>query len=275
MSAHNTDDDVTTWLAILRASGRSPNTLKQYGYVMAPLVEHLGRPLREMTRAEAAAWVEQARFRWSAGGVYTRLKVWRSFFGWLVNEEIIDRSPFKGLSVKEPQAVQPTCTDEQLDAMLDGASRQERAILLTLADTGMRKGECAALEFADVSITAGTINVRISKTRPRVVPMSDRLVVTMSRWLRERGTKDGPLWVSSRESQDAYSWVRTVLDRRSGNTVTAHQLRRRFCVNWLLKGGSESSLVRLLGWADATMVSTYVRAAADEISASEYRRLVG
>jgi hypothetical protein len=42
-----------------------------------------------------------------------------------------------------------------------------------------------------------------------------------------------------------------------------------------LRGGSEASLVRIMGWSDAKMVRTYVRAAADEISMTEYKRLVG
>jgi len=97
----------------------------------------------------------------------------------------------------------------------------------------------------------------------------------MSRWLRRRGVGPGSLWKPRRESQDAYSHVRSTLHRRSRGEVSAHMLRRRFCIRWLLAGGSEVSLQRLLGWSDNTMVRTYSRAAADEISHDEYKRLLG
>jgi site-specific recombinase XerD len=176
------DDDAETWLAILRASGRSPATLKQYRYVIRPLAEWLApRRLVEMTRLDAARWMEQANAAWTPGGMYTRLKVWRAFCNWAVAEGLIERSPFVGLSIREPEEVQRTCTDAQLDAMLDGADRQQRAVILCLADTGMRKAECAGLAFGDVCVRSGTIHIRHSKTRPRVVPMSDILVLAMSR----------------------------------------------------------------------------------------------
>lgn len=269
------DTDADTWLAILRASGRSPRTLTLYGHIIRPLAEWFERPLAEMTRADAALWVSYARERWTDGGVVTRLKCIRALFNWMVEEGIIPATPWRGLNVRVEEKPMPTATDAQVEAMLAGADAQERALLLVLCDTGMRKMEASALELSDISLTAGTIHIRVSKSRPRVVPMSDRLCIAMSRWLRRRGTRPGCLWVPKRQSQDAYSFVRTVLDNRSKGTVTAHQLRRRFACQWLLAGGSEASLVRVMGWADATQVRTYVRAAQDEIALSEYRKIVG
>jgi len=269
------DPDADTWLAILRATGRRDSTLTLYANVVRPLREWTDKPLAEVTKADAATWIAYARERWTDGGVVTRLKAIRSLYSWMVEEEVIERSPWKGLTVRVEDKPMPTCTEAQLEAMLAGADAQERALLLCLADTGMRKSECAALELSDVSLTAGTINIRFSKSKPRVVPCSDRLVVALSRWLRRRGVGPGSLWVPRRESQDAYSHVRSTLNRRSHGTVTAHMLRRRFCIRWLLAGGSEVSLQRLLGWSDNTMVRTYSRAAADEISHDEYKRLLG
>jgi integrase/recombinase XerC len=266
------DEDALTWLIIWRASGKSPQTINLYAIVIAQLIEHFGKPLRDVTKLDAIGWLEMAQTRWQPGGVVSRLKAIRCFYNWLLTEEVIARTPWKGLAVKAPNDPQPTCSDEQLAAMLDGASRQETAVILLLAETGMRKGEAAALSFGDVSIADGMIHIRVSKSRPRVVPMSDRLVIAMQRWLRERGTAPGPLWVPRRVSQDAYSFIRTVLDNRSGGTISSHSLRRRFCVNWLLAGRSEASLARLMGWADTTMVAVYTRSAADQIAVMEYRR---
>lgn len=267
-----TDEDAKTWLVVWKATGKSPATLALYATVVRQLTDFFGKPLASVTKLDAIAWLEDAKSRWQPGGVASRLKAIKAFWNWMIQEEVITRSPWKGLNMKVPNDPQTTATDDQVAAMLDGATRQEKALILTLADTGMRKDECANLELRDINIHGGTIDIRISKSRPRTVPMSDELVIAMQRWLRERGSGAGLLWQPKREAADCYSMIRTVLASRSGGAVTPHSLRRRFCIAWLLAGRSEASLARLMGWADTTMVAVYVKAAADEIAHREFRR---
>ena len=268
------DSEATTWLAVLRASGRSPNTLTSYSATLRQFEEILGSTregtLATVTKAEAIAAVEQMRFRWTPGGVSLRLRVLRTFYNWLVNEEVIPRSPFRGISVKVPDEPQKTASDEDVERMLAGASKRDTAIVLLLADTGARKGEVAALEPRDIDLDSGSVHFRVSKSRPRFVPLSDRAVVALARWLRQRGTAPGSLW----KSQDPYSLITAVIKRRSHGTLTAHTLRRRFASNWLKQGLSETSLMRICGWSSLQMIATYSRAAADEISEAEYRRFI-
>jgi integrase len=300
------DSDAVTWLAVLRASGRSPHTLTSYSASLRQFEEILagrgaahgacrnggladggrppgplspkereilgcgGRTLASVTKADAIAAVETMRFRWTPGGVSLRLRVLRAFYNWLVAEEVIPRSPFKGISVKVPDEPQRTASDEDVARMLAGANKRDTAIITLLCDTGARKGEVAALEPRDVDLDSGSIHFRTSKSRPRFVPLSDRAVVALARWLRQRGTAPGSLWASS----DPYALVGAVVKRRSNGTLTAHTLRRRFASNWLKQGLSETSLMRICGWSSLAMIATYSRAAADEISEAEYRRFV-
>jgi integrase len=67
--------------------------------------------------------------------------------------------------------------------------------------------------------------------------------------------------------------IRRVARRYSKGTISPHDVRRFFATEWLRRGGSESSLVRLCGWRDDSMLRTYVRAHADVLALAEYRRL--
>lgn len=269
-----TDRDAQMWLIELSANGRSKATLDLYRTAVNQLSAIVAKPLKDVDRHDAHAFMEAARERWTEGGIRTRLKAIKSFYGWLIEEDEIAKSPFAKISVRQPNDVQPTATDAQVKAMLKGATRQETAIVLMFAETGMRKDECSNLELADIDLAGKFVHIRISKSKPRILVMSNALALAVGRWVRQRGDTAGPLWITPREAADQYSWMRVVLANRSGNTVTSHALRRRFAINWLLAGNGENSLKHSMGWTDTKMVATYVRAAEEQIAHREARQLL-
>lgn len=261
---------VDEYLATLRAMGRRPATLAHYEYVLNHLTSWRGQDITDLTRLEARSYLRTLTDTYAPGGVASRLKALRSFYSWCVREELATENPFRGLTVKVPDEAQPTATEEQIDAMLQSAKRNKRdlALLTVLADTGCRKGEIAAVEFRDLDLTTGTITFRESKTKPRTVPLTDRAVIALARYLRGRGTSSGSLWSVG----DPYSLVKAAVKRHS--TLTPHTLRRAFAVRWLANGGSETSLMRICGWSSITMIQTYVKASQDSIAHDEFRRMM-
>jgi integrase len=257
----------------MRAAGRRDNTLKQYRVVLGQWSQHLGRSVIDATRTDAYAYLEHLQGTGAKpGGIASRLRVLKAFYGWCVREEIIAKNIFTAITVKVPEEVRPTPDEAALDAMLASAkgNRRDTAILLTLIDTGARKSEVANLDFTDIDLGSGTVTFRVSKTRARTVPMSDRLIVAMTRWGRYRGTGRGNLW-GPRATE---SLVRQVVETHSRGVYTPHALRRAFAVRWLAKGGSESGLMRICGWSSSEMIRVYVRAQADQLAHDEFRRLV-
>ncbi len=265
------------YLAHARAVGRRPATIESYEYALRQLKEwrQTDDDLATVTRIEARAFVRYLTERYAASGVESRLKRYRAFYRWCVAEDICEANPFEGLSVRVPDEPKLTATDEQVASMLERAKRSRRprrdvALLTVLADTGCRKGELAALGVEHVDLNSGTITFPTSKSRPRTVPLSDRAVRALGRYLRQRGTRSGPLWCV----EDQYSLVKCVVKRHSRGELTPHALRRRFAVTWLLQGGSETSLMRIAGWSSRDMIALYSKASADVIAAEEFRRLM-
>ncbi len=113
------------------------------------------------------------------------------------------------------------------------------------------------------------VTFRVSKTVARTVPLTDRCIVALGKWLRQRGDGGGSLWGVA----DPYSLVRAVLDRYSD--FTPHSLRRAAAVRALRAGISVPSIERLFGWrAGSAMLQTYVAAHADSIAHEEFARLM-
>lgn len=278
----NSDFDAADmWLAALAASGRSPRTLAIYGYAVRQLRawRTAETPIETMTRIEAMAFVRHLTDTFQPVGVRTRIKALRAMYNWLVAEGEAPANPFARVTITVPDEAQPILSDELLDTILASAKRSRRdlAIITILADTGCRKGEIAAVRYEDVDLGSGTIRFPVSKTRARTVPLTDRAVTAVAKWLRYRpvaqakGVRSASLW----DVEDPYDLIKHVVARHSGGKATPHQFRRRFAVQWMLKGGSETGLMRVAGWRSRTMIQTYTAASADVLADAEFRRLLG
>jgi integrase len=183
------DSDIDLWLCALRAAGRSPVTVAGHWHTWGHFLDWLDRPATDCTRRDALAYVERLRQTNKPWSVAHHVRGLRAGYSWLIQEELLTgANPFANLRLSVPQTVQSTPTVEEVDAML-AAARQDRracAILTVLADTGCRRGELAAITRDDVDVTSGVLRLPVSKTRARVVPLNDRAVVALGRWMRHR-----------------------------------------------------------------------------------------
>ena len=280
LNQENTQDATAAlWLASLRSMGRSPKTIEIYSYATRQLHEWRASRddgLETLTRLEALAFTNHLLERFEPGGVRTRIKALRAFYGFVIAEELATVNPFGRVQVTVPDEDQPVVSEEQIEAMLASAAKsrnrlRDTALIVLLVDTGARKGEIAGVLLEDVDLSSGTVRFRESKTKPRTVPLTDRAVVALRRWLRRRGTGAGSLW----SVKDTYGLIKSVCLRHSGGKVTPHQARRAFAIRWLERGGSESGLMRVAGWSSSEMVRLYTRSAASRLAGDEMRRLMG
>ena len=264
------------WLSSAVAAGRSPATIKTYEQALRSLREW--RTMREhgletLTKLEARAWVRWMLDQYTPGGVAFRLRSIKPFYSWLVAEQEIEVSPFKGIHVAVPERIQTTADELEIEAMLVRAKGKPRdlALLTVLADTGCRKGEIAALEWQHIDIHNRLITFPVSKTRPRIVPMTERCYAALVRWGRRRGVGPGSLWNVTMP----YALVERLVRYYSRGKLGPHAMRRAFAIRYIAAGGSESAAMRLLGWRGSEMVRVYIAARSDELAHSEFRRLLG
>ncbi|MBB6414362.1 integrase [Mesorhizobium sangaii] len=61
-----------------------------------------------------------------------------------------------------------------------------RRLVLVLYCTGLRLGEAVRLKMADIDLEHGTLTIRDSKRRTRIVPMRDDLVGELRRYIDDR-----------------------------------------------------------------------------------------
>jgi integrase len=128
------------------------------------------------------------RSEWTVRGVLVSI---RRLFNWLVEMDLIDKSPFarfrrrgKVLTRRKPMR------DEDFQALLRFSSPAWRRLLIFLKLTGCRPGEAAKMRWADVQFDKACVILFEHKTasstgKPRTIPLVPT-VARMLAWMKAR-----------------------------------------------------------------------------------------
>lgn len=154
--------------------------------------------------------------------------------------------------------------------MCRGRNRQrDRAILLTLLDTGLRAAELCALDIADVNLSTGEALVKHGKGgKRRTVIISAKTRRELVRYLRGRDGA-GPLFVGETGDRLKYSGLRQIVRRLSLAAglpeVPLHAFRRAFAINALRAGMNLITLQRLMGHSSLATTAKYLAFVTDDL----------
>jgi integrase/recombinase XerC len=287
------------WELTIQADGYSPKTLRTYQAGLASLTTWIAATHPELTPAEldrqhVRGWIAHVRERRGPTTTATYFAGVRHFCRWLLAEgeattDATDRVKYPAVS--EPAT--PVLSPEDLRRLLGGCATRtftgcrDAAIILVLADGGLRLAELVGLRLHDLDLHARIVYVAGKGTarrgpRHRAVPFGIKTAQTLNRYLRERGRhpyRDAPpLWLGTGGrvtlSEDA---VRLMLRRRgerAGITgLHPHTLRHTWAHSFRAAGGSEGDLMTLGGWRNRAMLDRYGASAAAGRAAESYRKL--
>ena len=132
-----------------------------------------------LTRPLVTAWVaDQLTAGASPASAATYLAGVRQFSKWLAREGELPTDPLLGMaSPKSDVPVTPVLSEDDLKRLIKACQgprlkdRRDEAIIRLMANTGMRIGECCALDVADVDVVNLTATIRRGKGgRGRIVP---------------------------------------------------------------------------------------------------------
>jgi site-specific recombinase XerD len=276
----------------LEAEGKSPKTIENYSRAVIQFHAWLSKifytDVTDVTADHVRAWLVSLHGKVSPSTEYRNYSGCRQFFQWCTHEGELEVSPM--VNVRPPKVPEPRTemlTREQMKALLadaagkDFVSRRDTAIIMLLADTGMRRAELSALTLDDLDLRARVAYVVGKGRRPRTVPYGARTAQALDRYLRARRTSpraDSPrLWLAEKgRGVLGHDGIRQMLERRGkaiGVRVHAHQFRHGFADSWLKAGGSPNDLMELAGWKSPQMVNRYAAANRAQRAREAYRRL--
>jgi integrase/recombinase XerD len=142
---------------------------------------------------------------------------------------------------------------------------RDKAIIMTFADSGLRRGEVIALNWGDVDISSGLIRVnrgKGGKARSVVVGAKTRRALLAYRRTLVHRDDHHPLFQTTTGGRFAPEGLRTALLRigeRAGIHLSPHALRRTFTILSLRAGMDLLHLQAMLGHESLEMVRHYAQ----------------
>lgn len=209
-------------------------------------------------------------------------------WSWGVAEGFVPANIVRTIAPPDPKApVVETLTKEEVDALLAACERgntwktrqltaserptADRAIILTLLDTGLRASELCGMKVGDVNMTANSIKVLGKGQKERLVYFGKRTSKALWKLLtpRLKDSKPEHLVFTVGPDDDLRPMTCDVLRRllvRIGErakvaNVYPHRFRHTFAITYLRNQGDLFTLQDLLGHSDIAMVRRYARIA--------------
>ena len=160
-----------------------------------------------------------------------------------------------------------------------GLAARNYAPVQLMLQAGLRIGEVAALQIADITMNdrSGIVRVRHGKgLKAREAPLNATARRALKQHLerRQASAKDAPLFISSRETAMPVRTIQAVITglarraRVKRVSVSAHTLRHTFALGYLRDNpGKLVELASLLGHESLDTTAIYTRPSRDDLAA--------
>jgi site-specific recombinase XerD len=259
--------DIAAFLIDRRARNLSPETIEFYRKKLKYLGEFLEQAgiqdTESITPHDLRRLLVGLGEQLTPGGVHCIFRAVRTFLFWYEGEYEPDewihpirkvaapklsRKTLDPLSLNDLKAMLATCENRTF------AGDRDRAVCLTLLDTGCRASEFLALDLCDVDLSTGAVTICHGKgSKRRVVFLGSKARHALMRYLRYRPEGDA-LWVTRRGKRLTYAGLRQIVRRLAKGadvpTPSLHSFRRAFALLSLRNGMDVYSLQKLMGHSD-------------------------
>jgi len=283
-------DDYLAYLRIQRDA--SPHTLAAYRRDLEELRSFIaalhrtdvpGRELALKTDPlELRRFLSELHKRNKKSSVARKVAGIRSFYRYLVKEELLEQSPAELLSAPRlPKTLPRTLSVDEVFTLLDSEPEsgelglRDRAILELAYSSGLRVGELCGLNREDLDLSEALVRVRGKGGKERIVPVGAKAVRALEAYLDERaqGASAGPLFLNYRGGRLTPRSVQRNLKNhllQAGllRDATPHMLRHSFATHLLVEGGADlRDIQELLGHASLSTTQKYTGVGIDHLMA--------
>lgn len=208
-----------------------------------------------------------------------KISTLRSFFKYLIREQILPSNPAKSVSSPKVEKTLPTTltVDEAFRLMESPRSIPEkssqmskqngvrdRAILELLYSSGLRVSELVGLNLNQLDSDLGIVRVMGKGRKERIVPVGVKAIDALKAYLEGRGgfTGDGPIFINHTGGRLTARTVGRLIKkytRHSGifRKVSPHSLRHTFATHLLDAGADIREIQEMLGHSSLSTTQRY------------------
>lgn len=274
------EQTMADYVQYLKLKGMKDSTTLTKQWIMQALVIYTdNKDIVEIDKVDVNAYILHRRETRKPKTVHNDIVDLRLFFKWLKP----DNDFFEGIESKQPKNRLPTTEllkQEDVMQMLTACqSQRDRALIITLWDSGARIGEIMNLNIRDIQLDKyGAVVVVDGKTGMRRLRLI-AAVPDIQLWLNQHPQKDNPdapLFVTHRkydgelrrlDIRTVENMVKTIAEHASiSKNVHPHAFRHGRLTDLVKMGFRESELRIIAGWEDdSAMPAVYIHMSGDDV----------
>jgi integrase/recombinase XerC len=203
-----------------------------------------------------------------------KLSTLRSFFRYLVREQIISSNPAKPVSTPKVEKLLPTAlTVDEVFRLVESPLKfmksremelRDRALLELLYSSGIRVSELVGLNRNRVNLELGIVKVMGKGRKERIVPVGAKAIEALITYLEARKTvgDESPLFVNLRGGRLTTRSVARVVKKQARDSgifrnISPHSLRHTFATHLLDGGADLREIQEMLGHASLSTTQRY------------------
>lgn len=269
-------DEYYAFLRIER--GLSANTVQAYSSDLRQFQHFLlreGLVLQEVEPTDVMRYVKALEEESiTARSRARKVSALRSFFDYLVAEQVVQNNPCAYLSApKLPQNLPQILSEQEVIALLDAprldkpSGYRDRAMLEVLYGCGLRVSELVGLNVGDID-ELGFVRCLGKGNKERIIPLGTHALQATTDYLRYarerlvRNHRERALFVNARGSRLTRQGFWKILKgwaKEAGikKDPSPHMLRHSFATHLLRHGADLRSVQEMLGHADLTTTQIY------------------
>jgi integrase/recombinase XerD len=242
------------------------STLEFYKYTVGKFIEWLEiSSLNDLKVRRIRAYLASLSERGlKDSSIHGHARAIRTFSKFLYAEGYIeDQIRFKMPAIRNKE--KPFLSADEVETIIESCERRrDRAIILFIVDTGIRRSEVCSLSWGDVDLETGVIgldNGKGRKARSLVLGINSRRALLSYRREVDHDDDD-PLFQTIYGTRLKPLGLRSLMDRiskRTGIHITPHALRRTFATLSLRAGMNLLHLQATLGHSSLDMTRRYVQ----------------
>jgi len=210
-----------------------------------------------------------------------KISTLRSFFKYLVREQLATSNPAKSVSTPKVEKPLPTTltVDEAFRLMETPKNPPEKsisdtaknmrlrdgAILELLYSSGLRVGELVGLNLNRLDLDLAIVKVMGKGRKERIVPVGKKAVEALRAYLEERGVLnlEEPLFANARGGRLTARSVGRLIKKYTKSSgifrkVSPHSLRHTFATHLLDAGADIREIQEMLGHASLSTTQRYI-----------------
>jgi len=260
-------EEIDKFIEHLKLEGASHHTIRSYRIDLKELADFLKqKPASQISKRDIRDWLGSL-MRWESdrSSISRKLSSVRSFFKFLLQRNIVQQNPSLDLSApKLNRKIPPFLTESDTEKLLNlkGLSSRDQTILEVLYGTGIRASELTSLNLENVNLMNETIKVLGKRGRERIMPLTRKALVALQKYLSERETYDGPLFLNKYKTRLSARSLYRIVNRHIRmvaelTRMSPHTLRHTFATHLLDHGCDLRTVQELLGHRSISSTQIY------------------